>query len=124
MVEAVPKLGFSGIIGGKPVSAEFMMSASTKPLKSGGESVMKKCAGWPAWSPGVGCRALSQTAMEEEDLALAYGDKSFVSIATGTRQLLRKAPSTSTVITAEDIAAMGPPPQRSSGNRSGTPCVA
>lgn len=66
---------------------------------------MRRMAGVVAW--GWAVAALSQTAMEEEDLALAYGDKSFVSIATGTRQLLRKAPSTSTVITAEDIAAMG-----------------
>lgn len=51
--------------------------------------------------------AFSQAALEEEDLALAYGDKSFVSIATGTKQLLRKAPSTATVITAEDIAVIG-----------------
>jgi iron complex outermembrane receptor protein len=51
--------------------------------------------------------AWAQFAVEEEDLALAYGDKQFVSIATGTRQAIRKAPSTATVITAEDIAAMG-----------------
>lgn len=44
---------------------------------------------------------------EEEDLAQAYGDKAFVSIATGNRQLVRKAPSVATVITAEDIASMG-----------------
>lgn len=51
--------------------------------------------------------ALAQPLAEEEDLALAYGDKSFVSIATGARQLIRKAPSVATVITAEDIASMG-----------------
>ena len=44
---------------------------------------------------------------EEEDLALAYGDKSFVSIASGTRQPITRAPSVATVITAEDIAAIG-----------------
>lgn len=38
---------------------------------------------------------------------MAYGDKSFVSIATGTKQLLRKAPSAATVITAENITSMG-----------------
>lgn len=54
----------------------------------------------------VGASA-AQPAMEEEDLALAYGDKNFVSIATGTRQLLKKAPSAATVITAEDIANTG-----------------
>jgi len=51
--------------------------------------------------------AVAQPAMEEEDLALAYGDKNFVSIATGTKQLVRKAPSAATVISAEDIANMG-----------------
>lgn len=49
----------------------------------------------------------AQPLTEEEDLAQAYGDKNFVSIATGSRQLVRKAPSTATVITAEDIASMG-----------------
>ncbi|CAN5487340.1 N/A [soil metagenome] len=46
-------------------------------------------------------------ASEEEDLALVYGDKSTVSIATGRQQSLRRAPAVATVITAEDIAAMG-----------------
>ncbi|WP_265949606.1 TonB-dependent receptor plug domain-containing protein [Dechloromonas sp. A34] len=50
---------------------------------------------------------LAQPMADEEDLALAYGDKSFVSIATGTKQLLSKAPSAATVITAENIASMG-----------------
>lgn len=44
---------------------------------------------------------------EEEDLALVYGDKAMVSIATGSRQPLRRAPAVATVITAEDIQAMG-----------------
>lgn len=44
---------------------------------------------------------------EDEDLALAYGDKDFVSIATGSRMPVARAPSVASVITAEDIAAMG-----------------
>lgn len=44
---------------------------------------------------------------EEEDLALIYGDKITVSIATGSQQPLRRAPAVASVITAEDIAAMG-----------------
>ena len=44
---------------------------------------------------------------EEEELALIYGDASTLSIATGTQQLLRRAPSVASVITAEDIKAMG-----------------
>lgn len=51
--------------------------------------------------------AASAQSSEEEDLALAYGDKDTVSIATGNKQVLRRAPSTATVITAEDIAAIG-----------------
>lgn len=45
--------------------------------------------------------------LEEEDLALVYGNKSTVSIATGNVQPLRRAPAVASVITAEDIAAMG-----------------
>lgn len=44
---------------------------------------------------------------EEEELALAYGDKETVSIATGSKQTLRRAPAVASVVTAEDIAAMG-----------------
>jgi iron complex outermembrane receptor protein len=44
---------------------------------------------------------------EEEDLALAYGDNSFVKIATGSHQAITRAPSAATVITSRDIEAMG-----------------
>ncbi|MBI5435567.1 MAG: TonB-dependent receptor [Nitrosomonadales bacterium] len=44
---------------------------------------------------------------EEEELALVYGDKSFVTIASGARQPIARAPSVATVVTAEDIAASG-----------------
>ncbi|SFU59145.1 TonB-dependent receptor plug domain-containing protein [Pseudoduganella namucuonensis] len=44
---------------------------------------------------------------EEDELAMIYGDKSSVSIATGTAQPLRRAPAVATVITAEEIATMG-----------------
>jgi outer membrane receptor for ferrienterochelin and colicins len=44
---------------------------------------------------------------EEEDLALAYGDKSFVTIASGVRQPVARAPSVATVVTAEEIEAIG-----------------
>lgn len=43
----------------------------------------------------------------DEDLTLAYGDKGTVSIATGSAQPLRRAPAVATVITAQDIAAIG-----------------
>jgi iron complex outermembrane receptor protein len=42
-----------------------------------------------------------------EELALAYGDKATISIATGSKQSLRRAPAIASVVTAEDIAAMG-----------------
>lgn len=58
---------------------------------------------WTGGASGAG----AQAAVDDEDLALIYGDKATVSIATGHRQSLRRAPSVATVITAEDIAAMG-----------------
>src|SRR5687767_848376 len=48
-----------------------------------------------------------QAQTDEEDLALAYGDQGHVSIATGSLLPLRRAPAVATVITAQDIAAMG-----------------
>ena len=56
-----------------------------------------------AW---IGSATAGQT-NEEEDLALVYGDKSTISIATGNRQPITRAPAVATVITARDIAAMG-----------------
>jgi iron complex outermembrane receptor protein len=44
---------------------------------------------------------------EEEELALAYGDKTVVSIATGSQIPIARAPAVATVITARDIEAMG-----------------
>jgi len=44
---------------------------------------------------------------EQEELAQAYGDKSTISIATGSKQPLRRAPAVASVVTAEDIATMG-----------------
>lgn len=56
-----------------------------------------------AWAAG----ACASQGDEEEELALAYGDKSFITIATGTRQPIARAPSVATVVTAEDIEAIG-----------------
>jgi outer membrane receptor for ferrienterochelin and colicins len=53
----------------------------------------------------IGAAAAQTT--EEEGLALAYGDKSMISIATGSPQPITRAPAVATVITARDIAAMG-----------------
>ena len=54
------------------------------------------------------CSALTAyTYAAEEDLLLLYGNDDIVSIATGTYQPITKAPSTATIITSEDIRAMG-----------------
>lgn len=45
--------------------------------------------------------------MAEEGLFLLYGDDEIVSIATGLHQPIAKAPSTATIITADDIRSMG-----------------
>jgi iron complex outermembrane receptor protein len=61
-----------------------------------------------AANAGTPNRNWSAAAEEEEvALALAYGDKASISLATGSPQPLRRAPAVATVITAEDIAAMG-----------------
>ncbi len=51
--------------------------------------------------------AAHAAATEEDELALAFGDKATVTVATGSRQSLRRAPAVATVITAADIATMG-----------------
>lgn len=55
----------------------------------------------------AGTNACAQFTDDEDDLAQVYGDKHFVSIATGARQPISRAPAVATVVTAEDIAAMG-----------------
>lgn len=44
---------------------------------------------------------------DEEALLLLYGSEEMISIATGSRQPITKAPAVATVITAEDIRAIG-----------------
>jgi outer membrane receptor protein involved in Fe transport len=58
------------------------------------------------WAAGLPV-ALAQAPSEEDELAHIYGDKTTISIATGAGQPLRRAPAVATVITAQDIAAMG-----------------
>lgn len=43
----------------------------------------------------------------EEDLLLSFGDEDFISIATGQQQSIAEAPAVATVITAQQIEAMG-----------------
>jgi len=68
-------------------------------------SIMQLLAVLLAFAWAAGSCAAPQS--EEEELALAYGDKSFVTIASGTRQPIARAPSVASVVTAEDIAAIG-----------------
>lgn len=49
----------------------------------------------------------SQSDEFEDELADFYGDEDFVSIATGARQQISKAPAIATVITQQDIINMG-----------------
>lgn len=44
---------------------------------------------------------------DEDELADYYGDEDFISLATGSKQLIHKAPSVASVITADDIKKMG-----------------
>lgn len=44
---------------------------------------------------------------DDENLSFLYGDEDFVSIATGRKQLISKAPAVASVITAEDIKKTG-----------------
>ncbi|QID16477.1 TonB-dependent receptor [Nitrogeniibacter mangrovi] len=63
----------------------------------------------------AGCALLTMTAnaaadteaFADPDLLAAYGGKDFVSIATGNAQPLRRAPAVASVVTREDIQALG-----------------
>ena len=55
----------------------------------------------------VGIQANAESLNDEDELTQAYGDTSFIYIATGTRQQISKAPAAATVITADQIASMG-----------------
>ena len=43
----------------------------------------------------------------DDSLADFYGDEEFISIATGTKKAIHKAPSVATVITSDDLKMMG-----------------
>ena len=50
---------------------------------------------------------VSAQSSDEEDLSFAFGDEDFISIATGRNQPIVRAPAVASVITANDIKAMG-----------------
>jgi len=58
----------------------------------------------PWWAGAQELEAESQTIKEMRDL---YGDEAFITIATGSRKPIYKAPAVATVITADEIKAMG-----------------
>ena len=55
----------------------------------------------------LGHASTTRAAQAEEDLLLSFGEEEFLSIATGQKQLISKAPAVASVITAEDIKALG-----------------
>lgn len=59
-----------------------------------------------AWGGSAAAESASGMSQEEE-LAMIYGDASTISLATGSKQSLSRAPSVATVITSQHIAAMG-----------------
>ena len=62
---------------------------------------------WAGLAAGQTLEERAAVQAQEEELALVYGDRATVSIATGRKQPIRRAPAVATVITAEDIVAMG-----------------
>lgn len=55
------------------------------------------------WNGSIHAQQLS----EDESLSAFYGDEDFISIATGNKKLIHRAPSVATVITARQIEEMG-----------------
>lgn len=56
---------------------------------------------------GISSAAAVSAQSDEESLMRAFGDEMFISIATGVRQPISLAPAVASVITADDIRAMG-----------------
>ncbi len=55
----------------------------------------------------VASSGVSAASTDEEELARVYGGEEMIALATGSRQALSRAPSIASVITADDIRAMG-----------------
>ena len=55
----------------------------------------------------LGCAQGAWAQDDEDDFGLSFGEKATVSIATGSQQLLSRAPAVASVITAEEIRNMG-----------------
>jgi len=50
---------------------------------------------------------MAQSLSQEEELDMLYGGEEFISLATGTAQPISRAPAVASVITADDIEAIG-----------------
>ncbi|MBL4851086.1 MAG: TonB-dependent receptor [Gammaproteobacteria bacterium] len=68
----------------------------------------------PHLSPALGlflvflaCSTAIAQLSQEEELDLLYGGEEFISLATGTSQAISRAPAVASVITADDIEAIG-----------------
>lgn len=53
------------------------------------------------------CALAAPSGVDEEALLMLYGDEEMISIATGSRQPIAKAPAVATVITSDEIKAIG-----------------
>ncbi len=104
-----------------PSSARLTESPMRPPRGRGSMGPMctgnsRAASGWPSptrWllatlvAGPCGAPALAAGVSDEDDLAQAYGTRPLITIATGAPQSLRRAPAVATVITADDITAMG-----------------
>lgn len=72
-----------------------------------GGTTMRGCRSLCILLPLIWVGSAIAQSSEEEDLALVYGDNSTISIATGSHQPIARAPAVASVITAQDIKAMG-----------------
>jgi outer membrane receptor protein involved in Fe transport len=56
---------------------------------------------------GADLAVAAEVESDEDELVMVYGGTPTITLATGSKQSVRRAPAVATVITAEDIAAMG-----------------
>jgi len=68
---------------------------------------IRRVGGWAVALAIAGIGSGSARASDETDLAQVYGDKASVTIATGSRISIGRAPAVASVITAADILATG-----------------
>lgn len=72
-----------------------------------GTNDMSRLLAVAALAMAIACSVNCLAASSEDDLLLSFGEEEFLSIATGQKQLIAKAPAVASVITAEDIETLG-----------------